>query len=519
MSRRWKIAIGTFCGVAAAASIYAALAVGVGRSTRRPAVAGQFYPADPKVLFKQVRGFLAVAKGARGTKARTIAVIAPHAGYEFSGRTAGVAFRWLDGAAPRRVVVIGPSHGPPAAPAWVDDVDAYAIPGAKVPVDREAVKVLEREGLPAIAGAADHEHSIEVELPFLVEVLKPGWKLVPVLTGSADLARCRKVADSIKHVLNDATVVCVSSDFTHYGPPYGYVPFKGTDDQVRQKLAALDGGAVERITAKDAEGFYKYFKKTGATICGRGPIMVLLSFLPGDASGREVAYATSGEVSGSYSVSVSYAAVVFTVAPGKTAIWGKPEKESKTMSEPSPLTKEEKATLLAIARASLRSNVVEGKSPDISAFDLTDTLKEKRGAFVTLTEKGKLRGCIGYVKAIKPLWQAVMENAANAALHDPRFPRVKSDELSTIHIEISAMSPLRTISDPGVIEVGKHGIMLTKGPYAGLLLPQVATEYGWDREEFLKYTCRKAGLPDDAWKDPATKIEIFSAEVFGEEEK
>ena len=234
MSRRWKIAVGVFCGVAVAASIYAALEVGVGRPARRPAVAGQFYPSDPKALRGQVRGFLAAAKDARDTQARTIAVIAPHAGYDFSGPTAAAAFKWLEGARPRRVVLIGPSHGPAAAPAWVDDVSAYAIPGAKVPVDREAVKVLEREGLPAIAGAANHEHSIEVELPFLVEALKPGWKLVPVLMGSTDLARCRKVAESINCILDNTTVVCVSSDFTHYGKQFGYVPFEGSDEEVRR---------------------------------------------------------------------------------------------------------------------------------------------------------------------------------------------------------------------------------------------------------------------------------------------
>jgi len=187
------------------------------------------------------------------------------------------------------------------------------------------------------------------------------------------------------------------------------------------------------------------------------------------------------------------------------------------MGEGDLLTDSEKSTLLKLARASLEAAIYKGQEPDLAGFELTEALKEKRGAFVTLQEQGELRGCIGYVEARVPLWQAVMENAVNAAVHDPRFPTVTAAEVPKIKIEISAMSPLERTTDVSKIEVGKHGIMLSRGMYRGLLLPQVATEYGWNREEFLQHTCLKAGLPSDAWKDPATKIEIFSAEVFHEE--
>ena len=142
------------------------------------------------------------------------------------------------------------------------------------------------------------------------------------------------------------------------------------------------------------------------------------------------------------------------------------------------------------------------------------SLMEKRGAFVTLKKHGQLRGCIGHIKGSKPLYKTVGEMAVAAAFNDPRFNPVTEAELSDLEIEVSVLTPLKRIKDLEEIEVGKHGILMKKGFYSGLLLPQVATEYGWDRKTFLEHTCLKAGLSTDAWKDKDTMIYIFSAEVF-----
>jgi AmmeMemoRadiSam system protein A len=180
------------------------------------------------------------------------------------------------------------------------------------------------------------------------------------------------------------------------------------------------------------------------------------------------------------------------------------------------LSEEEKKILLSIARNTLESYIRHKK---ISEFNISsDVLKEKRGAFVSLHKKGTLRGCIGYIEAIKPLDQTIIEMTIAAGTQDPRFPPVTSNELTNIDIEISVLTPLKKIKDVGEIEVGKHGILIRKGFYSGLLLPQVATEYGWDRYEFLEHTCSKAGLPNDAWKHGAV-ILIFEAQVFGEKER
>jgi len=178
----------------------------------------------------------------------------------------------------------------------------------------------------------------------------------------------------------------------------------------------------------------------------------------------------------------------------------------------SPLTEAEQQQLLRVARQALEASVRNGQLPELEAF--CGALAEKRGAFVTLHKAGRLRGCIGYIEALKPLYQTVAECAIAAALRDPRFDPVAPEELPALHLEISVLSPFEDIS-PEKIEVGRHGLMISQGWQRGLLLPQVATEWNWDREQFLEETCLKAGLPADAWKRGA-RIQAFTAQVFGE---
>jgi AmmeMemoRadiSam system protein A len=178
------------------------------------------------------------------------------------------------------------------------------------------------------------------------------------------------------------------------------------------------------------------------------------------------------------------------------------------------ISAESQDLLLKIARTSIENHLKKQKPPK---FEITDkNLLQKRGAFVTLHKHGQLRGCIGYVLPYKPLHQTVAEMAVAAATEDPRFMPVTLDEMDEIDIEISALSTLKKIESIEEIEVGKHGLYVKRGVNSGLLLPQVATEYEWDRKEFLERTCQKAGLPKNAWKDSRTEISIFSAQIFGE---
>ena len=185
------------------------------------------------------------------------------------------------------------------------------------------------------------------------------------------------------------------------------------------------------------------------------------------------------------------------------------------------LNDDQRARLLRIARQSIEA-ALDGRrlEIDLGALDLgssDDILRRPSGVFVTLSERtGGLRGCIGSIEPVAPLVQAVAGSAFNAAFRDPRFPPVRKEELPDLHIEISVMSPIVAVTDVSEIEVGRDGLIVSRGNHAGLLLPQVATEYAWDRDTFLRQTCNKAGLPSDAWRSPDCRIEKFSAEVFGE---
>jgi len=174
----------------------------------------------------------------------------------------------------------------------------------------------------------------------------------------------------------------------------------------------------------------------------------------------------------------------------------------------------EKAALLGIARKAIETYVLTGKNYVEPREE--KSLNLRNGCFVTIKQRGQLRGCIGNFQSELPLFREVAEMAVASASKDPRFYPMKEEDLPNFSLEISVLSPLQKIEDIEEIEVGRHGIYLEKGYYRGVLLPQVATEYGWDRETFLKQTCLKAGLPTEAWQAEDTEIYIFSAQIVSE---
>ena len=173
--------------------------------------------------------------------------------------------------------------------------------------------------------------------------------------------------------------------------------------------------------------------------------------------------------------------------------------------------------LLRLARRSVATYLAE-RRPLRKGRDYEPVAEEPRGAFVTLHDGGgELRGCIGTILPAGPLDETVCRMAVAAAVEDPRFPPVSPGELPSLRFEISALTVPEPVPDPEAIQVGRHGLIVTGRGRKGLLLPQVAPEWGWTRLEFLEHTCRKAGLPTDAWRDPGTQLEWFEAEVWGEE--
>jgi AmmeMemoRadiSam system protein A len=176
------------------------------------------------------------------------------------------------------------------------------------------------------------------------------------------------------------------------------------------------------------------------------------------------------------------------------------------------LSPADKQFLLQVARDSIAARLKGKAATPVKAT--SPVLEEFRGAFVSLHRQGQLRGCIGYIDAVKPLLQTVLEMSPAAAFQDPRFRPLQAEELADLEIEISVLTPMRLVKSPDEINVGQHGLYIVKGLNRGLLLPQVATQYHWDRQTFLEQTCAKAGLPSTAWKDSDTQIFIFRAEIF-----
>ncbi len=266
--------------------------------------------------------------------------------------------------------------------------------------------------------------------------------------------------------------------------------------------------------------FEDFRERTGATICGADPIRVLLTLMAGRA--QEVVqrgYDQSGAMVGSYTNSVSYAALTFAPATSGVAENTASEGAKRTILH-RPLDTDEQEALLALARNAIRAAVRGASAPPDrvpDSFAPDSPLRQERGVFVTLTEDGDLRGCIGSIIGNEPLYAGVRRQAVHAAQEDPRFSPVSPGELERIHIEISVLTPPVPVAGPQEIVVGRHGVLIEKRDRRAVFLPQVAPEQGWDREEMLRALCRKAGLAADDWKSGMT-FEVFEAQVFEEKE-
>ncbi len=484
-------------------------------SVKSSAIAGRWYSSDAKELSAQIDSLLKSAPVKKICDSPLLLIV-PHAGYQYSGGIAASGYRVIGDTGrssikPDLIIILGPTHyeyfrGVSTLPA-----DYIATPLGRVKLNRGIAEALHSDTLfKDNPSAFEKEHSIEIQLPFLQRIfgdrLSGEIQVLPLLVGELGSDDAARIASKIASVTGSSRVlIIVSSDFTHYGPNFGYMPFKHSGDGTADKIKKLDYGAVNYILKKDAAGFAGYVEKTGATICGRNPIRIALSLPLQNFKAESIAYDTSGNITGDYTNSVSYASVLFC---GTLSSADDPAAGEFTLSE--------KKFLLKAARDNISSWLAKGKGISIPE-DTPQSCMQKRGAFVTLKSRGDLRGCVGYVAAKMPLIQTVLENSYNAAFRDSRFIPVQMSEMKDIKIEISVLTlpvPVKSVDE---IVTGRDGLIMERGMFRGLLLPQVPVEQGWDRDTFLSMTCVKAGLPEDSWRDGATKIYRFQAVVFGEE--
>ena len=471
---------------------------------------GGFYPDNPVDLTKMIAGFYRQAK--RIEFGGPIAgLVCPHAGYDYSGQIAADAYKQLEGLSYDTVIVIAPSHQVFFPGASVYSGGAYRTPLGDIQLDIDFCEKITSVD-PAVtlsdmghdAAGGGYEHALEVHLPFL-QIVLGSFALVPIVMGDQEFQTAKKLGELIgRWAKLGRTLVVASSDLAH---GHSYAETKQMDEIAASAVQAYDPG-----------GLYDRFRDRSFEACGGGPITaaMIASQIMGADKARVITKRNSGDVTGQktgYIVGYLSAAFYCSEEPKPT-----PKKKASALSTTKGLQSDhalnsaERDFLKRVARRSLE-HAVKGAAltcPDAP----TERLREKRGAFVTLKRKGKLRGCIGYVRAYKPLVDAVWEMAESAALRDDRFIPVAANEVDAIEVEITVLSPLQQITNPDAVLVGRHGLLVTRGYQSGVLLPQVPVEADWDRETFLAQTCIKAGLPPDAWHDPDTVLEVFTAEVF-----
>jgi len=468
-----------------------------GDMIKEPNVAGAFYSADAKELSDSI-DYYEQSTGPVPTDRKVEIALSPHAGYPYSGPVAAYTYKAISRNHYKTIVIIGPSHFYPFEGISVWPKGGFKTPLGIVPVDEDFAQALLKESpsfqyLPQVY---EREHAIEVELPFLQKTFN-NFKIVPILMGDPDPQVCRDLAVALDKLIGrrDDVLILISSDMSHY---YTY--------DVANQMDALTLKAVQAIDPKD---FFEGNVARKMEMCGFVPMTTALIFarLRGINHVEVLKHANSGDTSGDKSRVVGYSSVIFY-----NHLLGESGSQDEGVKV---LSSEEKNELLNIARRAIETYVKTGKTIDITTQDAR--LNEVEGAFVTITIHGALRGCIGNIIGQEPLVETVRDMAVAAASQDPRFPPLTEAELKDIHLEISVLSQPRRVKDASEIQLGKHGVIVSDGQHQGVFLPQVATDTGWSKEEFLAQLCsQKAGLPSDCWKDPKIALYVFTADVFAE---
>lgn len=466
---------------------------------RPPAVAGSFYPADPEVLRSMVDGFLAGAAH-HDLAGDLVAILVPHAGLEYSGPVAAEGFKALARDWPV-VVMIGPSHHVAVPGAALVAHGSFRTPLGSVPID-EALAGQLLAASPVFAEQPEAhapEHSLEVELPFLQRRLKE-FRIVPILMNTDDLEVARKAGLAVAEVLRGRkALLLISSDLSHYPPRDTARPI---DETFLRALARMDPD-FQRRTGRYLMSRNEPQEETVA--CGETAIWAGLTAARALGADRAqlLRYANSGElVPATAGRAVGYGAVAFVRS-------GKPPPASFRLDSAA------RRELLAVARASIAEGL-EGKQFAVQPLRDNRELNLPAAVFVTLTQGGRLRGCIGTTLPEFGLWEAARYFARQAAFQDPRFHPLGRDELAATRLEISILSTPEPIKDASAIVPRRDGVIVRKGNQSGLFLPTVWEELP-DKTEFLNEVCsQKAGLPPDCWKDPSVELQVFRSEVFAE---
>ena len=468
---------------------------------RKAYAAGKFYEAELPQLLTHLHDLFSETHDLN--KGKALAIISPHAGYSYSGQVAAWGFRQID---PERkfsnVFILASSHTMAIPGASIYATGNYETPLGEVTVNTKLGDSLIRSNpnFVFLAEAHTREHSIENQLPFLQYYLENDFQIVPIIIGTDDKKVLKSIASSLEPYLNSDNLFVISSDFSHYPK---YRDAQKADSLIAHGILSNEVTKFENAIRVNANHHYPGLVTSA---CGRTALLTLLNISENmsDVEFVPVIYANSGDVSfGDKNRVVGYFSILLA------------QKNNQTNNE--FLTQKDKEDLLNIARLTIEEYINNRTIPQLDPEQFSENLKTSSGAFVTLNKQHNLRGCIGRFFSDEALYKVVQEMAIAAATQDYRFQKVTPEELDVINIEISVLTPLKKIQSIDEIELGRDGIYIKKGRQSGTFLPQVATETGWTKEEFLGHCSRdKAGIGWDGWKN--ADLFTYRAIVFNEGE-
>ena len=459
-------------------------------------LAGFWYSDNPQILKREISNYLDSAK-VLPLEGEPIALILPHAGLIYSGNTSAYGFKALEGRKIDKIILVGFSHKVDFDGTAVFSYQGFKTPLGTLAIDKELTKKVSsaHKKIFTYPRAFENENSVELIIPFIQAVFNQP-KVVLLALGRQNWENAKILGQSLAKVLRNESnyLIIASSDMSHYLP--------------LARALKVDQETVALLGKMNPENLFSSLNKKNR-MCGLGAVTSVM-IAAGELGANKLKVlksSTSAEASGDESRVVGYLSAAM-VRDNKRKV-----EESNEMKE--LLNIKQRKELLKLARDTISFYLDQGKPLDTSSDD--ETLKEVMGVFVTLRKNQQLRGCIGSIIGTKPLYLGVRDMAIASATQDFRFKAVTKDELGDIHIEISVLTPLKQITNTDEIILGKHGVLVRDAYRSGVYLPQVATETGWSKEEFMNSLCgQKASMDSSAWKRGKCDIYIFSAEVFEE---
>ncbi|MGA9531010.1 MAG: AmmeMemoRadiSam system protein B [Candidatus Babeliales bacterium] len=460
-------------------------------------LSNQWYPQDHthlKQLIQQLDTQATQNYGFNGAFLEPLALIVPHAAYTYSGAVATSAYRLLNQKTISQIILLAPYH---------KGIKGCIFPSFtryKTALGTCTIGTLDPsiQSLPFCSSQDEpfkQEHAIEIQLP-LIQTYFPKATVIPLLVGALNDREITQLANALRPYSKNSLFI-ISSDFTHYGARFSYTPFT---DMVIERIKKHDNKTIREIMNLNPVTFKQALVSSDANICGAKPLRILLELLKNEPLVQPylIAYDTSNTQTHTTDTVVSYASIIFN-------------KESQ--NSPYRLTNYEEQMLHKTSYETLYNHFYATHSDEslLQPFS-TPRLSEKRGLFVTLYHKGKLRGCIGTVTPTAPLYESIIQITKSAAFNDPRFPPLQKTELKDLSIHISILTPSSPITSYKNIQLGKDGIILTYKQHSALFLPQVAQEQHWTLKETLQALARKAHLPPDIpYTHPDVTFSVFQS--------